>query len=152
MLSLQILVAFLGGIASTALQAMEQAVAMRMIWTYGFDTEAGTPTTTQLGQFGIAVSLLVVSAIVSLLPMRYINKLAYASFYWLLFAATLIIVCIPIIAPNGKRQTSKFVWRSNTIVANTQFNGIAQAGVGGIKWQEAFTVSACNTLAQVFSV
>jgi hypothetical protein len=92
-----ILVAFLGGIASTALQATQQAVAMHMIYFGGFPSASladsgasSSPASTQNAQFGIAVFVLCFSAAVSMLPMSILNRLAHASFAWLLFAATYV--------------------------------------------------------------
>jgi len=163
-----IFLAFLGGATSIVLAAMQQCVSMNMMMSYGFDTQNGSPAPSQNGQFGIAVFVAVFGAVFCALPMRYLNKLAISSFWWLIFAATLIIVVIPILSrgnpsssaaqvcsptyvPGGScwsshpaGQNTNYVFRSNTLTDNSKVNGMATAGLGSQAKQNGYTF--CNGL------
>lgn len=153
-----IMVSFLGGQCSIALQAMYQVVAMRQMYYYGFDTANTSPTPSQPGQFGVAVAVLVFGAVMSALPMRYLNKVSLASLTWLVLGALTIIIGLPAIAPKGPtpgmnyREDSKFVWASNTYAQNAKINGLTTSGMSGLgttKGQTAYTMANGLLMAQV---
>lgn len=147
---------------------MQQCVAMSQMMSYGLDTQLGSPAPSQNSQYGIAVFVAVFGAIGCALPMRYLNKLAISSFLWLCFAASLIIIIIPIISrgnpnpsaaqvcsptyvPGGScwpshptGQNTAFVFRSNTLAENAKVNGMGTANLGSQANQNAFTF--CNGL------
>ena len=109
---------------------MFQVTAMRQIYYYGFDTNLTSPTTTQGGEFGIAVAVIMFGAIFACLPMRWLNKIALASFSWLLIGALTLIIVVPAVAPAGpnpgagNRENTAFVFRSNSYPAAEKFNGL----------------------------
>ena len=85
--------------------------------------------------------------------MRYLNKLAVASFWWLIFGAAVLIIAVPATAPSGPtpgdgyRSDTAFVFRSdpNMLSEATQINGVFQyANLGSRTNSNAFTV--CNGL------
>lgn len=118
---------------------------MNMMYNYGFDSHNGSPSSFQEAQFGMAVFVLVVCATLSAVPMRYINKLALASFVWLLLAATLIVIVVPSVAPKEKRQNGHFVFATDTLALNAEINGLNKyANLGSEQNIKAFTV--CNGL------
>jgi hypothetical protein len=154
------LVAFLGGLATCSLQAMQQAVSMSIMYNYGFPTEAGTaPAGTQSGQFGVAVAILCFGAVASLVPIKHVNRLAYASFAWLIMAAVLICLVIPNVAPvsgvnplsgqvDALRRTRDYVFATEPHVLSetSQINGMfsPEANLGSRNNANAYTV--CNGL------
>ena len=149
----QILVAFFGGGCSIGLQAMYQVTAMRQIYYYGFDTATTSPAAPQLGQFGIAIAVLVFGAAFASLPMRYLNRIAVASFCWLLLGASILIIVVPSVAPSGpvpglgSHENTAFVFRSSPhmLSASTQANGVFDfANLPSRTAANAFTV--CNGL------
>ena len=88
-----------------------------------------------------------------MLPMRYLNKLAIASFWWLIFGAAVLIIAVPATAPSGPtpgdgyRSDTAFVFRSdpNLLSEATAINGVFQyANLGSRTNSNAFTV--CNGL------
>lgn len=130
---------------------------MRMIYYYGFDTANTSPAPSQTGQFGIGVAVLVFGAVLSALPMRYLNKIALMSFTWLILGAITLIIAVPALAPAGpnpgagNRQTSKFVWTTNTYSQNAKTNGLPLAGTPGLssdKGQRLFTMANGLLMAQ----
>lgn len=148
-----ILVAFFGGGCSISLQGMYQVTAMRMMFYYGFDTDTSSPAAPQLGQFGIAVAVAAFGAVVSCLPMRHLNKIAVASFSWLIVGALTLIICVPSTAPSGPtpgdgyRENTAFVFRSDPDLLSeaTQVNGVFEfANLGSRTNSNAFTI--CNGL------
>lgn len=176
-----ILVAFLGGQCSICLQAMFQVVGMRQMYYYGFDTAKTSPAPSQNGEFGalhvfwgralfsdfwrisdagVAVAVLVFGAVISALPMKYLNKIAKASLVWICLGATVIIIGLPSIAPQGpnpgagNRETSKWVWTKNTYALNAKTNGLVAAGLDGYsglgssKGQMYFTMANGLLMAQ----
>ncbi len=154
------LVAFLGGLATYSLQATQQLSSMSMMYHYGFATPAGgAPGSTQAGQFGVAVAILVFGAAASLIPIRHVNRLALASFAWLALAATAICLVIPNVAPvegvnplsgavEPLRRTRDYVWATDPMVLSdsSRINGMfsAEAGLGSRTNANAYTV--CNGL------
>jgi amino acid transporter len=154
------LVSFLGGMATYALQAMQQVVSMNLMYHYGFATPSGgAPSSTQSGQFGIAVAILCFGAVCSLIPIRHVNRLALASFSWLLMAAVTICIVVPSIAPasgvnplsgqvEALRRSGAFVFSTDpgVLSASSQVNGMfsEQARLGSRTDANAYTV--CNGL------
>ena len=154
------LVAFLGGLATYSLQAMQQVVSMSQMFHFGFATPAGkSPAATQEGQFGIAVAVLCIGAVASLIPIKHVNRLALASFAWLIMAVVTITICIPVIAPvsgvnplSGQvtplRRTRDYVFATDPQVLSdsSRINGMfsAEAGLGSHDAANAYTV--CNGL------
>ena len=132
---------------------MYQATAMRQIYYYGFDTATTSPATSQLGQFGIAVAVIAFGGLFSVFPMRYLNKIAVASFIWLIVGSAILIICVPAVAPSGPtpgdgyRSNTEFVFRSDPGMLSeaTQINGVfTYANLGSRTNSNAFTV--CNGL------
>lgn len=69
------------------------------IYHFGFDSSSGkSPAPSQLAQYGIALAVVLACNCAAALPMKFIDRIAIASFGWLLFAALLIIVVIPVMA------------------------------------------------------
>ena len=175
MVGWMILIAFFGGQCSIALQAMFQATAMRRtfgpaaagsaprrrshpppastaeIFYYGFDTELTSPTTSQGGEFGIGVAVIMFGAIGACLPMRLLNKFALASFTWLLLGALTLIIVVPAVAPagpnpgHGNREDTAFVFRSNTYLAAEKFNGLTNSAswLGSETSQRTYIMAKC---------
>ena len=86
-------------------------------------------------------------------PMRYLNKIAVASFTWLIIGSTILIICVPAVAPSGPtpgdgyRSNTEFVFRSDPDLLSeaTQINGVfTYANLGSRTNSNAFTV--CNGL------
>ena len=116
----------------------------------GFQTERGAPSTTQNGQFGAAVFVLFVCATFTCVPVRYVNKLALASFWWLLFSCAAICICIPVIAPPELRQNGQFVFATDTFKENAAINGLNDfANLGSQRNINAYTVCNGFLMAQV---
>ena len=154
------LVAFLGGLATCSLQAMQQVVSMSQMYHFGFPTPAGkSPAATQNGQFGVAVAILCFGALMSLIPIKHVNRLALASFSWLILSVVLITIVIPNIAPvsginplSGQveplRRTRDFVFATdyNILSETSQINGMfsPEADLGSRTNANAYTV--CNGL------
>lgn len=107
----------------------------------------------------MAVSILCFGAAASLVPIKYVNRLALASFSWLIMAVVLITICIPNIAPaeginplSGQhgplRRTRDFVFATDYhfLSESSQINGMfsAEAGFASRGAANAFTV--CNGL------
>lgn len=112
---------------------MYQAIAMRQIYYYGFDTEKTSPAPTQGGQFSIAMAVCIYGGIFATLPMRYLNKIALASFSWLIIGALTLIIVVPSVAPSGpnpghgNRENTAYVFRSNSYLTAEAFNGLTSA-------------------------
>ena len=122
-------IAAVSGTAAISLQAVQQAVSIRMIYTYGFETAAGAPSSTQQAQFCFALVLLALSAAMAAMPQRAVDALAKAGLLaWLLFATLLLVVCLPAIAKQP--ETSRWVWTSSSLSASAQAAGIESALVG----------------------
>ena len=154
------LVAFLGGLATCSLQAMQQVVSMSQMYHYGFPTPSGkSPAATQNGQFGVAVAILCFGALMSLIPIKHVNRLALASFSWLIMSVVLITIVIPNIAPanainplsgqvEALRRTRDFVFATdyNVLSETSQINGMfsPEAALGSRTNANAYTV--CNGL------
>jgi amino acid transporter len=131
-----------------------------MMYHYGFATPSGkAPSTTQDGQFGIAVAILCFGALMSLIPIRHVNRLALASFTWLLIAAVSICIVVPSVAParganplsgqvEALRRTGDFVFSTDpgVLSASSQVNGMFsdEARLGSRRDANAYTV--CNGL------
>ena len=95
---------------------------MRMIYSYGFETSAGAPSSTQQLQFCFAVALIALSSALAALPQRAIDAMAKAGLVWLCFATVIIVVCLPAIAKTP--QTSRWVWTSSSLSESAQAAGI----------------------------
>ena len=115
-------IAAVSGTAAISLQAVQQAVSMRMIYSYGFETSAGAPSSTQQLQFCFAVALIALSSALAALPQRAIDAMAKAGLVWLCFATVIIVVCLPAIAKTP--QTSRWVWNSSSLSESAQAAGI----------------------------
>ena len=115
-------IAAVSGTAAISLQAMQQAVSIRMIYSYGFESSAGAPSSTQQLQFCFAVALLALSSALAALPQRAIDAMAKAGLVWLLFATLLIVVCLPAIAKTP--ETSRWVWTSSSLSQSAHAAGI----------------------------
>lgn len=68
------------------------------MYRFGLDSQMGSPAPSQLAQFGIALLITCCASLLASLPMKYLDKVAIFGFSWLLFAALLIIVIIPLMA------------------------------------------------------
>ena len=104
--------ASLGGSAAIALQCVQQAVSLRMMYTYGYQTAAGSPSGTLDEQFAWTVLVLVVASAIACLPQPAIDVFAKSSLAFLMMSTLLICIVLPTVAP--RTLASKNVWTSDT--------------------------------------
>ena len=128
------LLALFGGI-STSVQASNQIMGMRMMFTYGDPASAST----QVGQWGVAQACNLVGVFASLMPIEWTNRLSWITLVWLVCGSTILVILIPAVAPS--RQSNAYVWGK---WYNGSSAGIDQAGLGSQRSRDAYTV--CNGL------
>lgn len=116
----------IGGVAGYQFQIAQQLLAMRLIWANG---KLGTPPGAlgdvssvsfgvplpnqeapkfQRAMFGIMAGFMTLHSCANFLPVRQINRLAIASFMWLLGACAVIMFVLPGVAP--KHASNSGVW------------------------------------------